>query len=93
MLHLVFQSPIQKAVLERFDSGGDVIFLENAVLNLMKGSAIVQYLPNYCAYFALAEELTARGISHTELLSCIKPIEYQEFVALTIKNMVIQTWN
>ncbi len=93
MLHLVFQSPIQNAVLERFDSGGDVIFLENAVLNLMKGSAIAQYLPNHCAYFALTEEIKARGISEAELLSCVKAIGYEEFVALTIKNRVIQTWN
>lgn len=93
MLHLVFQSPIQKAMLERFDSGSDVIFLENSVLNLMKGSALTQYLPNHCAYFALAEEIKARGINDAELLPCVKAIEYDQFVELTIKNTVIQTWN
>ena len=36
MLHLIFQSPVDKAILERIDSGDDVVFLENSVLRLLK---------------------------------------------------------
>ncbi len=36
MLHLIFQSPIAHSVLQRIESGDDVVFFENAVLGLIE---------------------------------------------------------
>lgn len=36
MLHLISQSPIDKALLDRIDKGDDVVFVENAVLQILQ---------------------------------------------------------
>ncbi|MEY3882635.1 MAG: sulfurtransferase complex subunit TusB [Pseudomonadota bacterium] len=95
MLHLIFQSPIETAILERIDSGDDVLFLENAVLRILaKGSlcpALTQLL-KHNRLFVLADDIKVRGISVSELVKGIEVIEYSEWVNLTIKNPLIQSW-
>jgi tRNA 2-thiouridine synthesizing protein B len=95
MLHLIFQSPIETVILERIDSGDDVLFLENAVLRILeKGSlcpALTQLL-KHNRLFVLADDIKVRGISVSELVKGIEVIEYSEWVNLTIKNPLIQSW-
>jgi sulfur relay protein TusB/DsrH len=95
MLHLVFQSPIDIAILERIDSGDDVVFLENAVLRtLHKGSlshTLTQLLKQNRLY-VLVDDIEVRGIVADELVNGIEVIDYSELVRLTVKNPVIQSW-
>ncbi|MDP2901577.1 MAG: sulfurtransferase complex subunit TusB [Methylovulum sp.] len=96
MLHLVYQAPIQNAVLERISLGDDVVFLENAVLGLLdKGrlSHALAGLCESCQLFVLSDELNARGVQADELVSGIEPIDNAKLVALAVKNTTIQTWS
>lgn len=95
MLHLIFQSPFDSAVLERIAVGDEVIFLENAVLRLLKNSvfsaALTQQLTKNRLY-VLADDLLVRGFNATDLVAGIEVISYAQWVDLTIKNTVIQSW-
>ena len=96
MLHLIFQSPIQTAVLERIASGDDVVFLESSVLRLLeKGSmkSILAPLLKHTKLYVLKEDVDARGIQASELIVGIAMIDYKYLVELTVKNPHIQTWN
>jgi len=96
MLHLIFQSPIDIVILERIDSGDDVVFLENSVLRILqKGSLndILTQLLKRNRLCVLAEDIEVRGIIADELVSGIEVIEYSELVRLTVKNPVIQSWS
>jgi len=96
MLHLIFQSPIDAAILERIATGDEVVFLENSVLRLLqKGSlndSLAQLLlqSRLCV---LAEDLEVRGIAMDELVNGIDVIDYAELVDLTVNNPLIQTWS
>jgi tRNA 2-thiouridine synthesizing protein B len=96
MLHLIFQSPIATAILERIAAGDDVVFLENAVLRLLhKGSfsdVLTQLLLQNRLY-VLAEDLEVRGIGADELLSGIAVIDYAGLVGLTVSNPSILSWS
>ena len=96
MLHLIFQSPIEPAILERIDSGDDVVFLENAVLRILKNgglSGILAELLKQTRFYVLAEDIEIRGITVDELVKDIEVIDYAELVRLTVKNPVIQSWS
>ena len=96
MLHLIFQSPIDMAILERIDSGDDVMFLENSVLRILqKGSLcdiLTQMLKNN-RLCVLGDDIMVRGIIADELVQGIEVIDYAELVRLTVKNPVIQSWS
>lgn len=95
MLHLIFQSPVDRAILERIAAGDDVVFVENATLGLLRNGGLAATLIGLQAasrLFVLADDIAARGLSVEELVSGIDVIDYQALVALTIKNPVIQSW-
>jgi tRNA 2-thiouridine synthesizing protein B len=96
MLHLVFQSPIGDAILERIAADDDVIFIENAVLGLLQKGKLSETLVRLLGgtrLFVLSDDIAARGISPNELVSGIEVIDYNEFVSLTVKCRVIQSWS
>ncbi|MFZ2312902.1 MAG: sulfurtransferase complex subunit TusB [Methylobacter sp.] len=95
MLHLIFQSPIEVAILERIDSGDVVVFLENAVLRilqngLLSGTLTQQLKRNRLC--VLSDDIVVRGIAVDELVNGIEVIDYSELVELTVNNPVIQSW-
>ena len=95
MLHLVFQSPIEIAILERIDSGDDVVFLENAVLRILKNGLLrdtLTQLLTVSRLYVLSDDIEVRGIMSDELIEDIEVIDYAGLVALTVKNPVIQSW-
>ena len=96
MLHLIFQSPIDAAILERIAAGDDVVFLENSLLRLLRhgnlNNALAQLLKDSRLY-VLADELEARGIAVDELVNGIAVIDYAQLVGLTVNNTLIQTWS
>jgi tRNA 2-thiouridine synthesizing protein B len=95
MLHLISQSPIDKALLDRIDKGDDVVFVENAVLQILqKGhlSYLLTQLIKKNQLFVLADDILVRGITATELVADIQVIDYSDLVDLTVKNKLIQSW-
>lgn len=96
MLHLVFQSPIETAILERIDSGDVVIFLENSVLRILQKGLLSDRLTQQLKInrlCVLSDDITVRGIVADELVKGIEVIDYAELVELTVKNPVIQSWS
>jgi tRNA 2-thiouridine synthesizing protein B len=96
MLHLIFQSPIALAILERVDSGDDVVFLENSVLRILQNGSLSETLTQLLTQnrlCVLAEDIEVRGIAAHELVNGIEVIDYSELVRLTVKNPVIQSWS
>ena len=97
MLHLIFQSTVDSALLQRIDSGDDVVFLENAVFRVIKqglSSVELQSLVKDRIYLHVLDvELETRGIDKKELIAGIEVIDYTGLVRLTEKNKVVRTWN
>ena len=96
MLHLVFQSPVETAVLERIDSGDVVVFLENAVLRILQNGLLSATLTQQLKrnrLCVLSDDIAVRGIAADELVNGIEVIDYAGLVELTVNNPVIQTWS
>jgi len=97
MLHLIYQSTIDNALLQRISGLDSVIFLENSIFQINKNGTLSpeleQMLNNRINFYVLDVELTTRGINIAELVEGIKVINYQGFVELTESNKVIKTWN
>lgn len=95
MLHLIFQSPIETAVLERIEPGDVAVFLENSVFRILQNNfsaPILMQLLNKNRLCVLSEDLTIRGIETQKLIKGIEVIDYAELVDLTVNNQVIQSW-
>ena len=96
MLHLIFQSPIDIAILERIDSGDDAVFLENSVLRILQKGSLSDTLTQLLKQnrlCVLADDIEVRGIVADELVNGIEVIDYSELVRLTVKIPVIQSWS
>lgn len=97
MLHLIFQSSIDRALLQRIGSGDEVVFLENAIFRANKegplNSELQHMLNNRINFYVLDLELETRGITKEELVKGVEIIDYSGLVALTEKNKVIKSWN
>lgn len=95
MLHLIFQSPIETALLERIDSGDVVVFLENAALRVLQNSSISDTLTRQLGsnrLCVLSDDIAIRGIASDELVKGIEVIDYAGLVELTVNNPIVQTW-
>ncbi len=95
MLHLIFQSPIETALLERIDSGDVAVFLENAVLRVLQNSSISDTLTRQLGnarLCVLSDDIAMRGIIPDELVKGLEVIDYADLVELTANNPVIQSW-
>jgi tRNA 2-thiouridine synthesizing protein B len=95
MLHLIFQTPNEIALFERIDSGDIAVFLENSVLRLLQNSSLADLLKQQLSnkrFCVLKDDLLIRGIAPDELVKGIEIINYLDFVELTIKNPLIQSW-
>jgi tRNA 2-thiouridine synthesizing protein B len=96
VLHLIFQSPIEIAILERIDLGDDVVFLENSVLRILQNGLLRDTLTQLLSknrLYVLSEDIEIRGIVTDELVEGIEAIDYAGLVALIVKNPVIQSWS
>lgn len=95
VLHLIFQSPIETAILERIDSGDVVVFLENAVFRTLQNNGISNSLSQQLSYSrlcVLSNDLAVRGIASDTLIKGVEVIDYAELVELTVNNPIIQSW-
>ncbi|EIC29459.1 MULTISPECIES: sulfurtransferase complex subunit TusB [Methylomicrobium] len=96
MLHLISASPVPSAVLERIDSGSSVVFLENAVLWILRDGRLYDRLAGMLAdhpLYALSADLLMRGIEADRIVEGIEVIDYPGLVELTVAHPLIQSWN
>lgn len=96
MLHLLFQTTLDQALMQRFESNDDVVFLENSVFRLINGNSLsanlLQLLTDNVQLYVLQEELETRGIIKDKLLPGVKVTDYSGLVELTEKNKLIYSW-
>lgn len=96
MLHLLSQSPLPAAIIERIGSGDDVVLLDSAVC-----SALVGHQSNFllgrliaagCRVFVLEELSQVYGIQPERVMADVKPVDYAGLVELTVQHPVIHSW-
>lgn len=96
MLHLVAEASLSPALLERMAKGDDVVLQAGAVWAAFSGhkdnAKLSTLLGMGCHIYALNDVLAMNGIQHRQLLAGVVPIDYAQFVELTVKNPVIHTW-
>ncbi|CAG7857817.1 hypothetical protein MCAMS1_02784 [biofilm metagenome] len=95
MLHLIFQSPIDIAILERMAPGDAAVFLESAVLGvLQKGQSadVISTRLGHHKFYVLSEDMGIRGICKTEIMPGLVVINYSGLVKLTAEHSLIQSW-
>jgi sulfur relay protein TusB/DsrH len=95
MLHLIFQLPIDKAVLDRMAAGDSTVFLESAVLGVLQNGSLAEVLLSKLTtnrLYVLAEDMAIRGILESELVTGLKVIDYLGLVNLTVENPLITSW-
>lgn len=95
MLHLVFQSPLVIAILDRMADDDAAVFLENAVLNVLQQGRLAALLTARCnssRLYVLTEDMVARGILESELADGLEVIDYAGLVKLTVDNPLIASW-
>ena len=95
MLHIISHSPVEVAILERIGAGDVVIFIENAVLGVLRQGALSGNLQRSLKEYrccVLLADMEVRGIGVEELVSGIEVMDYCGFVELTVQNPVIQSW-
>jgi len=95
MLHLIFQSPIDKSILDRMAHGDSAVFLESAVLGVLsqgKMAGILSNKLNSNSLYVLSEDMAIRGINEIELVGGLKVIDYAGLVRLTVENPLIASW-
>lgn len=95
MLHLISQASADSALLQRTASGDRLVFFGDAVFRLMAHTAFADALVsqiNRIRVYALLPDLEIRGIEVAEIAQGITLIGYDEWVALTVEESVIQSW-
>lgn len=95
MLHLIFQAPLQTATLQRIGDADAVLFLENAVTQLLKNgqnNAVLSTMLATNRWFVLISDIETRGIRVEELIAGITVIDYADWVNLTLEYQGVQSW-
>ncbi len=95
MFHLIFNSPVETSVLDRLAENDDVLFLNDAVLCVLAGGRIADFLrekADSIGFYVLDEDMAARGIAPKQLAPNINIVDYPEFVRLAAANALIQSW-
>ena len=96
MLHLIFQSPVDNAVLDRMASGDIAVFLDSAVLSVLqqgKMAGAISHKLNTNRLCVLFEDMETRGILKVELVVGLEVIDYPGLVKLTVENPSIASWS
>ncbi len=95
MLHLVFQLPIDVAVLDRMASGDIAVFLESGVLGVLQQGAMSDVLTHKLdtnRLCVLSEDMAVRGVLASELVAGLEVIDYPGLVNLTVETPLIASW-
>jgi len=98
-LHLVSRSPHESSslaqCLERVAEGDAVLLLAGAVYAALKDSVFAPRLQAALARVevcALAPDLAARGVAAEEVLAGLVLVDYEGFVALSLRHAPALSW-
>lgn len=98
ILHLINQSPFQNdnlhTCLRFIESPDSLLLIENGVYGALQKNPCfdaLQSLSKTTQIYALEPDVLARGIQE-KLLSCVKQINYADFVALSASHHAVQSW-
>lgn len=96
MLHLIFQAPLEDAVLERVEQGDALVFMERAVWNALNGhkmqAGLKKLQAKYCQCYVMRQDVEVNGIAPQQLTDKVMVIDYSDLVALTIESRIVTTW-
>lgn len=96
MLHLLSLATLSQALVDRIGDGDDLILQQGCIWCARKGHVdnhlLYTLMAKTCRIYVLKDMLTVYGIDASELLTGIALIDYSDFVNLSVKNPVIQTW-
>ena len=91
LLHTVNKSPFEKNALDTClriaVKGSSVLLIEDGVYGAMRGTSLSARLSeagNSLQLYVLGPDLTARGLSHDDILDGIDVVDYDGFVDLVI---------
>ncbi len=98
MLHIISESLLEPAVLQRYLTrvglGHSLLLIEDAVLAVQPDCAVAPLLASIATQlqvFVLSEDILARGIE-PDKLGNIKPVDYTGFVDLVAEHERVQSW-
>lgn len=97
MLHQLALPAITDALVERIAANDAVLLQHASVWAIWKGhqdNLKIQRLQDKgCQLYVLQDNLRSFGINPDQILAGIALIDYPAWVALTVENPVIMTWN
>ncbi|MEE9354465.1 MAG: sulfurtransferase complex subunit TusB [Methylococcaceae bacterium] len=95
MLHIIAQSTLNNAMLERTNPGDYLVFIESAVFILVKDSAMGKKVNNFSdqrKFYALEADLQLRGLQKNQIINNVTLIDYAEFVDLVVTYPPVASW-
>jgi len=99
MLHTINKSPFERnnmdSCFNHAVSGSAILFYEDGVYAALKGTAVsdrVAAKAKDLKVCVLGEDLTARGMSHDQVLDGVKVVDYGGFVDLAADYGTVQAW-
>lgn len=96
MLHLIADSFLSQALVERIASKDSVVLQAGSVWAATAGhqdnTQLNQLLSQGCDVYVLKDVLAMQGIDQQKLLPGVQAIDYPGLVELTVKHPVIHTW-
>ena len=99
VLHTVNKSPFERSSCETClrlaEPGSAILFIEDGVYGVMKNTEFAAHLAARDGDFklyALAPDLSARGLPAADVLDGIKLVNYDEFVDLAVSHERVQAW-
>ena len=97
MLHQLALANLNDALVERIGAGDDVLLQYGSLWALLKGHAdnakLLALQSKSCQLYVLKQALQINGIEVERIIDGVQWIDYAQWVALTVKNPVIHTWN
>lgn len=97
MLHLLTCPDVTDELVERIGAGDDVLLQQGSVWALLAGHAenvqLTALQNKACQLYVLTEWLQVNGIEPERMIKGVELIDYAGWVALTVKNPLIHTWN
>ncbi len=95
LIHTVNQSPFTHPALNQclryFQQGDAIILFDNGTYAALCSQPLSQQLQTKPC-FAIEADLASRGLFQQDLISSIRFVDYPEFVELTAKYDLVQSW-
>lgn len=98
-LHTVNKSPFERSAfvsaLNHLMDGDALLMIEDGVIGARKGSAfagILETAAKRCSVYVLEPDLTARGMTDSDVIAGARLVDYAGFVDLVTNHQRTQAW-